>query len=150
MIKNNKKNNGFTLIEIAIAITILGLAMTTIIGLQTRYVNNYMVERDRTKAALIAQYIMTSIEVEKEPPEKGEKKESLNSVLKKIHYFENLDSKDKKQEKKYLRNWTLTKKVTSIDIHLIKDVLRRVDLKIKWGKSEDSSFTLTYYIKTNK
>ncbi len=50
---------GFTLVEIAVAVAILGLALTTLIGLHTRMLDTYYNEKNRTKSAFLAQYVMT-------------------------------------------------------------------------------------------
>lgn len=145
-IKKHKSHSpGFTLVEIAVAIAILGIAMTTLIALQSRLVVNYIKDRELTRAVLVAQYIMTMIEVQKNDPDIGSTSGSLETLLEEYDY---LNDKSTTEEKKLFKNWTYEQTVASIDIHEDMDKLRRVDLTIKWDKELDSQYQLTYFIKT--
>ena len=144
----NLKHNiaGFTLVEIAIAIAILGVAMTTLIALQSRFVVNYIKDRELTRAVLVAQYIMTMIEVQKTDPEVGDTSGDLETLLEEHGYF---DGKEGVETKEVFKNWKYEQTVSSIDIHQDMDKLRRVDLTIKWDdKSPDGQYKLSYFIKT--
>ena len=136
-------DNGFTLVEIAVAVAILGLALTTLVGLHTRMLNTYYNERNRTQAAFIAQYLMTMLEVAKDPPSTGSSEDELNSRLSEVGYYAG-DELSKQKER--LQGWKLEQEVTSIDLPLLEDALRRVDLSIRWGPTEDEAFSLVYFI----
>ena len=91
MIDNNSTNRataGFTLIEIAVAIAILGLGLATLVALQTRYMATYETERNRTTAALAAEYILTKLENAKEVPELGGNGGDLKGLLETEGYYD--------------------------------------------------------------
>lgn len=135
---------GFTLVEIAVAVAILGLALTTLIGLHTRMLDTYYNEKNRTKSAFLAQYVMTMLEVSADPPDTGTKEDPLFSRLEEIGY---LDTEEERSEiRKQFEGWTITQEVTSIDLPLIEDALRRVDVLISWGPTQDETFSLVYFI----
>ena len=140
-----KRNScGFTLIEIAVAVAILGLALTTLIGLQTRMLSTYYNEKNRTKAAFYAQYIMTILEVQADAPEPGSKDGDLEDLLDEIGFFDTDElHKDMKDD---IEGWGYSRNVTSIDLPIIEDALRRVDLTVSWGEGEDQSFGLLYFV----
>lgn len=144
----NKSGNqycaGFTLIEVALAVFILGLALTTLIGLQTRIVSLYVEERNITKAALYAQYLMSIIESSKVEPEEGTVSEDLDSKLRESGYFEDLPNDS--EERDNLRGWKYEMSILKIDVVPFEAPLLRIDLKINWGKEEEADgFSLVYF-----
>ncbi|MBP9838973.1 MAG: prepilin-type N-terminal cleavage/methylation domain-containing protein, partial [Proteobacteria bacterium] len=86
--KFKKNSRGFTLIEVAIAIAIFGIALSSLIALQTRLVDNFIRERKLLRATLAAQYLMTFIEIESDPPGPQDNTTDLISELKKRGYFD--------------------------------------------------------------
>lgn len=140
--RTETKQAGFTLIEIAVAVFILGLALTTLIGLQTRIVSLYVEERNLTKAALYGQYLLSILDCELEPPKEGSIQESLDSKLRKLGYFKDLANKE--QERENMKGWQYRMDVTEIDIYPFEAPLRRVDLKIFWDDSGEA-FSLVYF-----
>lgn len=140
---NSSPKNGFTLVEIAIAVAILGLALTTLIGLHTRLLNTYFNERNRTRAAFYAQYLMTMMEVQGSPPETGTNEGDLQGALEDEGFF---DSDSLGDHKISVEGWQYNQTVTSVDLPLLEDALRRVDLSISWGEGEDETYSLLYFI----
>lgn len=136
---------GFTLIEITVAVSILSLALVALLGLQSKMVDTYYSEASRVKASFIAQYMMTMLEVDPEPPETGIKEGDLVSRLDEIGFFHRNEKKE--QEKPYL-NWTYRQDVQSFDLPLFKDAMREVRIDVKWGRTENETFSLIYYINT--
>ncbi|MBE0500081.1 MAG: prepilin-type N-terminal cleavage/methylation domain-containing protein [Desulfuromonadales bacterium] len=57
------RENGFTLLEVMIALAIIGIALVTLIGLETRTVQLAERQQRVTQATLLAQGKMTEIEV---------------------------------------------------------------------------------------
>jgi prepilin-type N-terminal cleavage/methylation domain-containing protein len=138
-----RSNSGFTLVEVAVAVAILGLALTTLVGLHTRMLDTYFNERSRTKAAFIAQYVITMLEVAPEPPGTGDTDGELDDILSDFGYFDGDDLKAHQQE---LAGWSYRQAVSSIDLPFLEDALRRVDLDIRWGESDNEKFSLVYFI----
>ena len=147
----SKTEAGFTLVEVAIAVAILGLALTTLVGLHTRMLDTYYLERNRTKASLAAQYLMTLTEVAPDPPEVGSTEGDLNELLDERGYYTDLDDTEVKNSKEQLFNgWRYTYEVHSIDLPLIEDALRRIDLVLIWGEGEDERYNLSYFMNVSK
>ncbi|MCB0358732.1 MAG: prepilin-type N-terminal cleavage/methylation domain-containing protein, partial [Bdellovibrionales bacterium] len=70
------RNYGFTLIEIAVAIAILGVALTTLVGLHSSYLNTYLREQQRVRAALFGKQLLTALELSNEEIQLGHSEES--------------------------------------------------------------------------
>lgn len=138
-------NKGFTLIEVALAVLILGAGLTTLIALHTRYVSAYMTEQRTTQAALYAQYILALREASNKPPELGEHEDPLSERLGAIGFF---DGQSLKEKDLNLDGWIVHENVTSVDLPQFPDALRRTDLEVRWGEKEDEGFILTYFAKT--
>ena len=86
--KEDKSQKGFTLVEIAIAVAILGLAFSTLVGLHTKMIDTYNLERNRNIAALTGQYMLALLDVAPEPPEVGTDNGNLRNRLQDYGYFE--------------------------------------------------------------
>jgi prepilin-type N-terminal cleavage/methylation domain-containing protein len=139
-----KPDRGFTLVEIAVAIAILGIALTTLITMQTRNLDRYIHERSAMRAALYARYIMTFIEVDTKPPELGGDGGVLESKLDELGFFE-ADIDKSEALRSQIQGWTWKQEVQSIGFELLEDVLRRVDLTVSWGEGEPEEFHLVYF-----
>ena len=57
------RNNGFTLLEVLIALAIVGIALVTLIGLETQTMQMAEHQQRVTQATLLAQEKMTEIEI---------------------------------------------------------------------------------------
>jgi prepilin-type N-terminal cleavage/methylation domain-containing protein len=146
-VRNTPSESGFTLLEVAIAISMLGLALVTLIGLQSRITDNYVRERNLTKAALYAQYLMTLIETDTKLPSEGSTDSDLSDALREAGYFEVLDGKERQREMDAINGWHLTRRVTLMGIPPVEDALRRIDLIVSWGPAPGDSFPLVYMIR---
>ncbi len=143
---NPHKESGFTLVELAIAVVILGAALTILVGLQTRIVDGYIHEKKVTYASLYAQYILALIEVESGKGDIQTKQGDLEAELKELGYFDDsLDGDDI-----FIKGWTFEQQVTDVDIPPLEDALQRVDLVISWGNGSGDQFNLVYFIKKEK
>ena len=59
---SGRRDNGFTLLEVMIALAIVGIALVTLIGLETRTIQLAERQQRVTQATLLAQEKMTEIE----------------------------------------------------------------------------------------
>ena len=139
---------GFTLVEIAVAVAILGIALVTLVGLHTRMLDTYYNEQNKLKAAMYAQYLMTQIEVEADPPDAGSEESDLLSALEEAGYF---SSEKFEEADESLRDWTVNKEVLSIGLplaseELAEDALRQIIIAISWGEGGNQTYSLTYFI----
>src|SRR5262245_13558808 len=84
---------GFTLVEIAVAVAILGLAMGILLALHGGYLSSAIKDKNLTQAALAAKQLMTLIEVNKSAPETGTVERNLIDELKE----EEVDEEEEKR-----------------------------------------------------
>jgi len=137
-------DRGFTLVEMAVSIAILGIALTTLITMQTRNLDRFVHERSAMRAALYARYIMTDIEIDQDPPELGGDGGSLESKLDELGFFDaDIDKSDALRSQ--MQGWNWEQEVQSIGFEILEDVLRRVDLTVSWGETEAEGFHLVYF-----
>ena len=142
--------SGFTLVEIAISVAILGLALVTLIVMQTRFLDIHTREKNYTRATLYAGYLLTLIEVSPDTPPTGTSSVDLFEALEDAGYFD--DSAGKlggKNPEESLQGWTYEKSVTRVDIPPFEDILRRIDLTIRWGERERDRYTVVYFAKND-
>ena len=129
------------------AVAILGVALTTLIGLQTRLMGTLLQERNIFRATLAAQYLVTFYEIENEPPEPGTTDGSLVEALRDRGYF---DGETLEGLEEQFRDWTLTQEVTSVDYAEFEDILRRIELRVRWGEGSAEQHSVVLFLNTNK
>lgn len=134
---------GFTLIEVALAVAILGVGLVTIIGLQTNYAKLYARERMLMRAALYAQYLMSVLDADDDFPEESVGQKDLAPVLESAGYFDE-DSAERKVDAQALDGWRYELQLTRIGVPPIEDALERIDMVISWGEGEQ--FRLVYFL----
>ena len=135
----------FTLIEIAVAVAILGSSLATIIALNTRLLDTVSREKSLLRASLYGQYLLTFVEIAPSPPEVVSDEGELAERLKRLGYFQG-DEFDSLSDQ--LEGWHYLQTVTSVDFGEFTDVLRRVDLSIGWDSSPRDQLSLVLYLKT--
>ena len=137
---------GFTLTEVAIAVALFGLALSTLVTLQSRIIDNYYREQNLIQATLYAQYLMAKIEAAAEPPEATGTSGDLYEALREEGYFDDAFLED---EEDSLDGWTYEQNVTEIGVPPFDDVMRRIDLSIRWGEGEKDQYTLVYFVRSS-
>ena len=143
--KTSRGEGGFTLVEIAVAVVILAVGMTTLISIQTQQLAAYLHERNLFKASLYAQYIMTALEIEEELPDEGSDSGDLESLLRELGYFEYEPSgKATVKQEDEVDGWRWEQQVESRPVFEIEDALRRIVLTIHWGEKKSSKMKLVY------
>lgn len=135
-------NKGFTLVEVAVAVTILGLALTILIGLQTRTLDAFRHEEQLTRAALYAKYIMTMYELKVERIKEGTDQDSLREVLRRTQYF----GKGLSKEKADIEGWVVITESQKIRDEPILGKLTKLSLAVKWGDRDVDRYRLQYYL----
>lgn len=137
-------SKGFTLVEVAVAVVLLGVGFVTLIGLQTAYVDHYLHDHNLTRAALYAQYHVAILESDAEVPDSGSIDQALYDVLKKDGYFEDEESASAKEE--FFKGWRYEQTVAPIGVPPIEDALRRIDATVSWGDRAKDRFTIVYFV----
>ncbi len=148
-LSNSGSHRGFTLVELAVSILILGSALTTLVTLQSSHLKAYLHERNLMKAALYAQYLMTMLEVGTEPPEYGEEAGKLSEALDEVGYF---SDEQMNTEKTDLESWEYVQRVSRFieDETRDEDRVRRIDLEVRWGPGAGETFSVVYYMRTKE
>lgn len=141
-----RSSGGFTLVEVAVAIAILGAGLATLITLQTRMTDNFLRERSLFRATLAAQYLIGYIEIEPAPPEVGANTGDLIEALQKDGYFDDMNDAQKVQEE--MQGWLVEQRVTSVDYQDFSDILRRVELSVRWSDSPRDQVSLVLFMIT--
>ena len=147
---SNSRKAGFTLVEISVAVAIFGVALSIFVSLQVKLIDNFIYEKNLFRATLAGQYLMTFIEIQKDPPEKGELQSDLVEALKTKGYFLQSGFNDPEDQ---FQGWKYTQKVSAVEDlgnELLEDAIRKVELKINWSDSDKDSITLLYFVYTNK
>lgn len=139
-----RSNAGFTLVEIAVSIAILGVALATIIGLQTNVMDAQQEENYLFRASLYAQYLMTITETARTLPPEGTEEGDLEEVLKQFGYFDTDDINDEEED---LNGWTYTRVITPVSVPPYDDALMRVDLTVRFSDYDRAAVTLVYFAK---
>jgi general secretion pathway protein I len=122
-----KVDDGFTLLEVMVAIALIAISLTAVLGSQSQSVSLAGEARFNTTAALLAQSKMA--EMESQDPE------DLTA-----------DSGDFGEDFPGY-TWTLALSNVILDRpENVSDHLKRVDLTIAWGEDEQFLYTLRVYL----
>ena len=144
MLRNIRSARGFTLLEIAVAVTLIGFFLTTLLSLQTQYLEMHYQEDHRTRAAMYAEYLMTTIDAKSSSPPIGSEEGDLVDELRDAGYFQESDIKNPERE---LKGWRYKREVVQVPVPPLEDALRRIDLSVSWGESAAESFSVVYFRK---
>lgn len=146
-----KPERGFTLIEVAVAVALFGLAVTTLVTLQTRYMDTHSNESDRTLAALYARSLLSTIALSGEVPELGEETQRLDVKLREEKLLN--DDSLPRHEIERLERWTYHRRVereTEFEqILQMEDVVRRITISIRWGEAPNQQYDLFYLVQND-
>jgi prepilin-type N-terminal cleavage/methylation domain-containing protein len=79
--REKNKEHGFTLIEVIIAVLILGVSLTTIVGLQSSILSQAVRDRNKTYALFAARSVLTELELGAAQLEPATKNDKLTEFL---------------------------------------------------------------------
>jgi type II secretion system protein I len=74
-----RDTRGFTLLEVLVAIAILGMGLFALLGLQHQSMQSVITAQDETRAALLAQVVMTQAELQRYPDD-GNTRGNFNPI----------------------------------------------------------------------
>jgi hypothetical protein len=125
----------------------MGMGLTMLIALQTRYLDAYDRELSLTKAALYGQYILSFVETSSRPPDVGVTEGDLRDALRDLGYFDYEPDMPggAEHERRWIDGWRYQQAVTSQSVPPFEDILRRVDLKLMWGDGPQEQLRLVYF-----
>lgn len=139
------RESGFTLIEVALSVAILGVALTTLVALQSGYLRSYMYGRNLVKASLVGQYLLAVWDADEDLPNPGSSEKDLLPILDKLGYFAESDTMI--DEKISFEGWQLRRTVTNVGYPPLEKALRKIELEVIWGPGSNERFPLVYFAK---
>ena len=138
-----KQEKGFTLIEVAVAIALLGLGLVTLTALTTRLMNDTQEEVNRSRASLLAQYILEINLSNRFNGGAGSGNNSQNgelySKLQELEYFNGLPDSESFN---YLKGWEYNLTIEPLSLPLTEAAFEKYIMTISWGKSYGQEFTI--------
>ena len=145
MINFIKSNKAFTLVEIAIAVTLLGLGLTTIVSLQNSATEAVLNEKNRLQAALYGDYLLTMIKVSKSIPNIGEERLDISNELERTGFFALENNPNKLREN--LANWQYVRRVSPVPFPIpeLQNSLIKLEINLSWGDRDDQNINLIYF-----
>lgn len=138
----NNKELGFTLIEVVLAILILGAALSVLIGMQSSVLSQTLRDRNEQQAMLFARRILSSLEVTEETIKVGEQQTSAKKMLEDFNLL-NEDEDDLVR----LDSLQATLQVSFSGIpNVDEEAMKRILLRVSWSPAPEDSFEVVYYI----
>lgn len=143
-VKRHSVQSGFTLIEIIIAVMILAISFTTILGLQSSSTDQAIRTRNKQQAMLMAREIMSAIELTGTAIENTSMNAPARVVLEKY-----LPADSKKPIEKDPTALPLTADL-NINYWGVKGLpdksIKRVTLKLYWSDNPQDKIVIEYFI----
>lgn len=144
-------NKGFTLIEVALAIAILGIGLATITTLSTRLVDDTYYEIGRSNGTILALYLLETQSASPTDQNKDNQNSTQNqsgalvSKLASLGYFAGLKQED---DFPFLNNsWTYQITHEPLSLPLTDTPLDIVTVSVRWGSNDFESVRLQTVVK---
>lgn len=137
-------DEGFTLMEIMIAIVILAFGLTTLLGLQSASVERTLRDRNKQQAMLMARSILALVETTTEPLDVMKENGTVREVLAKLQEssgvgFETDDEAlDRFQAELEVDFWSIP--------NLDDDALKRVLVRVFWSDDPRDELEVIYFV----
>lgn len=131
-------SGGFTLIEIGIAIFLLAISLTILLGLQSSVVSRSIDDRHRLQAMLLARRVISGIET-------GDIAADPQEVSTPALQF--LGDSARPEDESTLRDLVVNMKVEPWTIPGYDDLkIRRINLSIGWNNDAESQVSIFYFV----
>jgi len=148
--KRHSDERGFTLIEIAVSVALIMIGLTTILVMQTNFLTSFFVERSMVRAALLSKRIFTEIELSGEVPELGTESGRIDELLDDF----DLEREERTRYEREYEGWVYEQDVSNEELLAnvqaagLEDVLRKIDLRLRWDEESGEEFRAVYYVRT--
>lgn len=154
----DKCERAFTLVEIAVAIAILGVGLATLMGTSVRLMDATYQEINRANASLYASYLLEVTLAREDQASRGFNRSagmssseqgqigqgnssgSLSQELSQLGYFDGFSVNEMNTTD--ISNWTFELIRMPLDIPLIPIPPQHIILTIRWGSEAHESYTL--------
>lgn len=129
---------GFTLIEIGIAIFLLAVSLTILLGLQSSVVSRAIDDRHRLQAMLLARRVLSGIET-------GDMAADPQEISTPALQF--LGESARPEDEATLKDLVVNMKVEPWTIPGYDDLkIRRINLAISWNEDPESRVSIFYFV----
>jgi len=136
------RNAGFTLIEVTLALLVLGGSLVVLLGLQSSIVDRTLRDSKRQRAMLLSRQILAILETAKEPPALQKTNGSFHDVLTSLTD----SSKDAAAPNPEDAEFEAHFEVQDVGLPEINpNAMRKVTLKISWGPDSIDQITAVYF-----
>ncbi len=134
---------GFTLIEVVVAVIILGGSLLVLLGLQTSIVERTFRQSKEQKAVLIAREILSAIEVSDNPIQEGVFEGAPEDVIKNFlpnNKEEEIEDTDKTEflARVEITNWTLP----GAEVVM---VMNKFNVEVSWGPNDNERVKALFF-----
>ncbi|MCB0335859.1 MAG: type II secretion system protein [Bdellovibrionales bacterium] len=144
----HKQEEGFTLLEIAMAISFLAAALVVLIGLQSSVVAKALRDRNMQEAMLMSRSILAAIELDPSKVEEQDSEQPANQLFQKL--LPTKEATDESEENTSRDEFMAHLVVDGITLPLREDAIlemKRVQLTIFWGDSPDNRLRTIYLVR---
>lgn len=137
------KQNGFTLIEITIAVFMLASSLVVMLGLEQSNMTRTINDQNRKVALGLARKVMSYIELQKVNINIDEEKAD-----KIINFFSQNNIEYDKDDKDVLDKYDVNLKATSAQISGFEqdNLIKLIELKISWGPSHREELSVIRFV----
>ena len=133
---------GFTLIEVALALMILGGSLVILLGLQSSIIQRTIRDTKKQRAMLLAREVLATIESDPTPPVPQSTDGSVADVLDAIQTTPDPSRRENPEDREFIAKLD----VTLVGIpNVAPDAMRKVVLTISWGPTDQDQFTTVYF-----
>ncbi len=140
--KPSLASRGFTLIEVALALVILGGSLVVLLGLQSSIIQRTIRDTRKQRAMLLAREILSAIEASQTPPVPQTTDGSVSDVLEVQLTTPDTNRKENPEDREFVAKLD----VTLVGIpNVAPDAMRKVVLTISWGPGDLDQFTTVYF-----
>ena len=137
-----RRSRGFTLIEVVIALVILGSAMVVLLGLQSSILKRTIEEQRKQRAMLLARQVMTAVESQDDLPIEGSLTGRIDEILSGLHMISNTDQTLSDDDLTFRAEFN----TSDWGIPGVADkAMRKFELIMRWGEAPDESLTVIYF-----
>lgn len=145
-----KNNRGFTLLEIAMAITFLTFALVVLIGLQSAATKKALRDRNMQEAMLMARSVLSAVELDTDEVDVQDTEMVAEDLVKRLlPTKENLDnSEENKSRREFMAHLKVEEVVIPIDEQTGAIItMKKLFLRISWGDGPDDHLDTYFFIK---
>ncbi|NMC61975.1 MAG: type II secretion system protein [SAR324 cluster bacterium] len=136
------RENGFTLLEIIIAVAILSTSLVTLLGLQSSIMQQAIKDRDRQNALLVGRRVLAALETSENPIAVGVKSGRIREIL--AGFAASEDDRSTGNDPALDLQSELQVDYLKLPGVESEQAIKKVVLRIFWGSSVEDSLEVLY------